>query len=144
MLVLDVVVDAARPGEGVVGLVGEPGVGTAGDGHAQVTGLDGTLAAAFDQAGEAGRAAEPGEVGVVVDAGLALALGDRPRRLAPLGGGISALAVLHGAHGGALLALIFRVADHAAAPASMSSAGSTPRMSESSSRTARLLAWKVA
>ena len=98
MLVVDVVMDAAWPGEGVVGLVGEAGVGTAGDGHAQVTGLDGALAAAFDEAGEAGRAPEPGEVGVVVETGSALALGDRPRRLVPLGGRILALVLLHGAH----------------------------------------------
>ena len=67
--------DASRPGEGVIGLVGEPGVGTAGDGHPKVTGLDGTLTSALDEAGKTGRAAKPGEVGVVADAGAALALG---------------------------------------------------------------------
>ena len=69
VLVLDVVMDTAWPSEGVVRLVGEARVGAAGDGHAQVTGLDGTLAAALDQAGEARRASEPGEVAVVAERG---------------------------------------------------------------------------
>jgi hypothetical protein len=62
VLVFDVMVDATRPGERVVWLVGEAGVGTPGDGHAQVASLDWAAAAAFDQAGETGRTPEPGEI----------------------------------------------------------------------------------
>ncbi len=54
MLVVDVVMGAARPGEGVVRLVGEPGVGTAGHGHAQMTGMDNLAAPGAWSQGQTG------------------------------------------------------------------------------------------